>query len=65
MSVTNENNIKFQPYVVMAHYARQGWNPVEECETFEEAVIHRERWLGKGINKVTIFKPVEIAYLEK
>ena len=65
MSTTNKNNIKFKAYVVMAYYGSQGWNAVSEFDTFQEAVLDREIWLGKGINKVNIFSPIEIVYVEK
>ena len=65
MRNTNKNSIKFKAYVVMAYYARQGWNAVAEFDTFQEAAVERERWLGNGITKVNIFMPVDIVYVEK
>lgn len=65
MSAANEPLIRFKAYVVMAYYYTEGWNAVAESDDFQEAVKHRDYWLGMGNSLVQIFKPVELVVTEK
>lgn len=50
--------VRFKAYVVMAHFSYEGWNAVAQCDTFQEAIMEREKWMSMGNSEVQIFKPV-------
>lgn len=63
-AVRVEPVVRFKAYVVMAYFHHEGWNAVAECDTFQDAVMEREKWMGMGNSKVQIFKPVDMTVTE-
>ena len=63
--MTAESAVRYKAYVVMTYYNYEGWNIVAERDTFQEALVERDHWLGMGNSKVQIFKPVHFALSEK